>query len=59
MKKSYKDKKAEVRAEVQDWQNDFSNNNYSYEELAHFSQRFERLGRKFGLLTEFRDNGIC
>ena len=59
MKKTYSEKKAEVRAKAQDWQNDFGNNNYSYEELAHYHQHFESLGRKFGLLTEFRENGIC
>ena len=63
MKKSNKDyyalRKADVREEAIDWQSDFCNHNYSYGELAYFQDYFERLGRRYGLLREFRENSIC
>ena len=54
----YQKSKKEVRQFAIDWQADFSNHNYSYSELAVFQDMFFRLGRKYGLLREFRENGI-
>jgi hypothetical protein len=54
----YQKSKKEVRQFAIDWQADFSNHNYSYSELAVFQDVFFRLGRKYGLLREFRENGI-
>ena len=31
----------------------------SYEDLAVFGQFFEKYGRKFSVLDEFHENGIC
>ena len=58
-KTTYATKKAVARQEAIDWQDDFRNHNYSYGELAEFGYHFEKLGRKYGLLKEFRENGIC
>lgn len=55
----YARNKAVARQEAIDWQNDFGNHNYSYGELVEFGEHFEKLGRKYGLLKEFRENGIC
>ena len=55
----YETKKEMARQEAIDWQNDFGNHNYSYGELAEFGEHFEKLGRRYGLLKEFRENGIC
>nr|DAY92965.1 MAG TPA: hypothetical protein [Caudoviricetes sp.] len=54
----YQKNKEEVRLFAIDWQADFNNHNYSYSELAIFQDMFFRLGRKYGLLREFRENGI-
>ena len=54
----YEKRKADVRAEAIDWQSDFCNHNYSYGELAYYSDYFERLGRRYGLLREFKNEGI-
>ena len=58
-KPTYETKKEMARQEAIDWQNEFRNHNYSYEELAEFGYHFEKLGIKYGLLKEFRENGIC
>lgn len=55
----YTRKKAELRQEAIDWQYDFSNHNYSWGELYYWGAHFERLGKRYGLLKEFRENGIC
>lgn len=52
-------RKADVRQQAIDWQSDFANHNYSYGELAYFQDYFEKLGRRYGLLREFRENAIC
>ncbi len=56
---TYTDKKAGVRQEAIGWQTSFQDKNYSYGELLEFQSRFEQLGRKYGLLKEFRENAIC
>lgn len=58
-RKSYKERQSEVRDEAIEWQNDFANHNYSWGELAYWSDHFEKLGRRYGLLKEFRENAIC
>ena len=58
-KTTYASNKAVARQEAIDWQNDFCNHNYSYGELAEFGYYFEKLGKRYGLLKEFRENGIC
>lgn len=55
---SYAERKEKARNEAIEWQNDFANHNYYWSELAEFSAHFETLGRRYGLLREFRENGI-
>ena len=52
------DKKRILRAFAQDWQRAFECFNYSWGELAEWRGFFEEYGRKYGLLREFRENGI-
>lgn len=54
----YKEYKEKYRQEAIEWQNDFANNNYSYGELLIFQTYFEEKAKKYGLLEEFRENGI-
>lgn len=56
--KSYKEMKDIARNQAIEWQATFAQQNYSYGELADWAEHFERLGRRFGLLAEFRENGI-
>ncbi len=55
----YKQRKERARETAIEWQHDFDNHSYSWGELAAFGTYFERIGRRYGLLTEFRENGIC
>ena len=56
---NYQKSKENARNKAIDWQMDFGNHNYSYEELDTFQNYFKILGKKYGLLREFRENGIC
>ena len=54
----YQKEKEKTRNEAIDRQADFVNHNYSYGELAYFSDYFETNARRYGLVKEFRENGI-
>ena len=56
---NYQKRKESVRNAAIEWQLNFENYNYSYGELLYYGNRFETLGRRYGLLREFRENGIC
>ena len=55
---SYQRRKNAARQKVIEWQADFENHNYSYGELAAWNSYFEKLGKRYGLTEEFRENGI-
>lgn len=59
MQKTYQQRKEEARERAIEWQRDFENQNYYWSELADWAEHFEKLGRRYGLLREFRENGIC
>ena len=54
----YQRRKEQVREEAREWQFCFSETDNSWAEVAEAGQRFKRLGRRYGLLREFRENGI-
>lgn len=56
---SYQEKKQEIRNRAIEWQHNFSDRVMSWGEVAAETAEFERLGRRYGLLREFRENGIC
>lgn len=55
---TYKEQKQKARELAVQWQHDFANNNYSWLELANFADFFTKLGKRYGLLKEFRANGV-
>ena len=57
-KSSYEINKDILRNIAIDWQNNFYRFHYSYEELAGWTAFFTELGARYGLLNEFKDNGI-
>lgn len=58
-RKEYAARKAAVRDEAVEWQYSFDDNDYSYGEVIGKMTHFRRLGKRYGLLREFRENGIC
>ena len=56
---SYQQHKEAARQKAIAWQADFAERSMSYEELAESQAYFERIGMRYGLLTEFRENAIC
>lgn len=54
----YQKRKNAARQKAIEWQADFENHNYSYGELAEWINYFEKLGKRYGLTKEFRENGI-
>ena len=56
---TYQEKKGQARQEAIDWQTTWEDKQYSYGELAVFQDHFTKLGRKYGLLKEFKENAIC
>lgn len=57
-KANYKARKAAARQSAIDWMNDLDNHKYSYDELAEWQAHFKKLGRRYGLTAEFRENGV-
>ena len=51
--------KERARQEAIDWQLEASQKCLSYGELFEACYHFEKLGKRYGLLKEFRENGIC
>lgn len=50
--------KDEARQKAIDWQIWQSEQSLSYSELIEWSDYFYKLGKRFGLLREFKENGI-
>lgn len=50
--------KEKYRQEAIEWQLDFGNHNYSWGELAYWGDYFYEKGKRYGLLKEFKENGI-
>ena len=55
---TYTEAKAMARKLAIDWQHETGQINISCCELAEAGERFNKLGKRFGLLCEFRENGI-
>lgn len=56
----YQLKQAHARQIAIDWQNnlDLDKHGWDIQYLNDWYGRFERIGRKYGLIREFRENGI-
>lgn len=54
----YQRGKARARDAAIEWQLRTAEESTSWDELAEATAFFERLGRRFGLIREFRENGI-
>lgn len=58
--RTYRERQNSARETAIEWQTGpASEIEWSYGELATVAEWFENAGRKYGLLREFRENGIC
>ncbi|MBP5413556.1 MAG: hypothetical protein J6Y47_09935 [Bacteroidales bacterium] len=55
---TYQERKAAARETAIQWQYENMDYQYSYEGLIILQEYFYKLGKRYGLLTEFRENGI-
>lgn len=54
----YQIKKEKVREKAIDTINNISQNNYSYYELFIIQNKLYKIGKKYGLLKEFKENCV-
>lgn len=54
----YKDKKECIRQSAIGFQTNFQSNKYDYNNLLNIQNDFYKLGKRYGLLKEFRENAI-
>ena len=57
-RKSYEQQKEAARQTAIDWQLEAQERDMSYAELNEAGNRFEKRGKRYGLLREFRENAI-
>jgi len=56
---SYAEGKKRARNEAIEWQNTFiEGKTYYWSEIAEFTDYFSKLAKRYGLIREFRENGI-
>lgn len=54
----YQENKEKIKQKAIEWQNDFENQDYCWGDLTIYQQYFEEKGKRYGLLKEFKENGI-
>lgn len=54
----YQKRKAQAIATAQEWQQEASNTAQSYGELLTAQAYFSKMAKRYGLIKEFRENGI-
>lgn len=59
MRKSYDELKKAARDKAIDIQYAIADESMSWGEVAEIQRYLEKLGRRYGLLKEFRENGLC
>ena len=55
----YKARKQELRNIAIDWSNNGNAGNLSWLDTVEISDWFYRNGKRYGMLAEFRENGLC
>ena len=55
---TYQEKKAEYRQEAIEWQHTYGNEPHYMSEDAYWADWWRYVGKRYGLLKEFRENGI-
>lgn len=56
--KIYAQEKERIRQKAIEYQQWFGERDMSYDEIVVYQNYFEKQGKRYGLLKEFRENGI-
>ena len=56
---AYEKAKTALREFAMNWQYDFERFTWFYSEICEYESFFRKYGKKYGLLREFQENGIC
>ena len=56
---NYRERKENLEELAIEWSLHFSNLSWSYSELAEIEDWFYKNAKRYGLLKEFKENGIC
>jgi hypothetical protein len=56
--RTYAERKADAREKALIFQYDFACLPWSYGELGTIGEQFEKIGKRYGLIKEFKENGI-
>lgn len=54
----YQENKNRIIEEAKQWQYESADKDYSYGELAEYYSYFEAQAKRYGLIKEFKENGI-
>ena len=55
---NYQKKKGQAIQAAQEWQQETSNTAQTYGEIYEAQKHFEKIARRYGLIKEFKENGI-
>ena len=56
--KTYEQKKEEIRQQAIEWQQQEESQAYSMSDYAYYTEYFKKVGKRYGLIGEFFENGI-
>ena len=56
--KKYQIEKEKARQQAIEWQQNTNNYNWTYQDICYYTERFNRLAKRYGLVEEFKENGI-
>lgn len=54
----YQIEKEKVRQKAIEWQHAFNNKSISFDDLVYIGEHLEKLAYRYGLIKEFKENGI-
>lgn len=54
----YQTEKEKIRQQAIEWQNNFYNYNWTYQDICYYTERFAKLAKRYGLVKEFKENGV-
>ena len=58
MANNYQKRKEQARQEAIEWQHEFADDKYSWAQIHAYQEYFSIIGKRYGLLKEFRENCI-